>query len=189
LYFPDLIPPGRPGHVEYCEHQVSEEIRVRLAYTPYSTWPEIDPNNWKDEPLSSEFIPYNIIVIPSVKYQVTRDGGVTWEQFWDFDNSDVRYPWCDAFGSLDTNTFWLWRQSWIAVTHNSGDSWLIQNMHEQWNTGGYMRIDSVEFDSQNQGHMVFFTYQNAPTSLLTDDGGRTWHPDPLWVSPYASQNP
>ena len=181
---------GRPGHVEYCEHQVSQEIRVRLAFTPYSTWQEIDPNNWKDAPLAFDFMPHFVIVIPTVKYEVTRDGGVTWEQFWHFDNFRNEYPWCDAFDSLDTSTFWFWIRSWIAVTHDSGESWLIQNGHEEWDTGGNMTIDYVEFDTQNQGRIVFFNWQNAPDpTLLTDDGGRTWHPDPLWIAPYASQNP
>jgi hypothetical protein len=70
-----------PGDTQYCEQVISDMVRVRLAYTEYAGkipgGEQIDPHNWREMPLSSDFMSNMLIVIPYVDYEITRDGGET----------------------------------------------------------------------------------------------------------------
>src|SRR5262249_39296723 len=50
------------GHTEYCEHSVTDSRHIRLVFTPYARpaaedRPQIDPNNWQDEPGAWDMMP------------------------------------------------------------------------------------------------------------------------------------
>lgn len=171
------------GHTEYCEHSINDDKRIRLTFTPYAEPKgandhQIDPNNWRDEPLAHHFLTNDVIVVPQIDYEVTQDGGATWKGFWQYANLDNNYPSCDAFGSLDIDNFWVWAGSSIAVTHDGGDTWLVHNGRLEWNGIDDMNIKMVNFDTPNTGRVVFVI--NAASqykfniTLFTTDGGRTW---------------
>ena len=179
------------GHPEYCEHFVTDNRSVRLAFTPYAKGKKtlhdepVDPNNWKDDPFSHDFMPFHIIEIPLVDYEVTQDGGQSWTRFWRYENQINEWAWCDAWGSLNADNFWVWARSQIAVTHDGGDNWIVQDGRKEWNTGGNMTIEKVIFDTPVSGQIIFVNWPNLPDpTLLSDDGGKTWHPDPNWTAPH-----
>jgi hypothetical protein len=170
------------GHTEYCEHSVNDATRIRLAFTSYAEPAEenghqIDPNNWRNDPLAYDYMNHYSIIIPHVDYEISLDGGNSWNVFWRYSNQPNDYPWCDALGLLDEDNFWVWTGSWIAVTHDGGDNWLIHNGRESWNTIEYMNIMKVNFDTPDTGRIVFYRWRdNLSPTLLTTDGGKTWHP-------------
>jgi hypothetical protein len=179
-YLPSFL--GRSSEMQYCEHQVSGNIRVRLAFTYYSNDPDVDPNTWQNDRMAFDYMAFQTIVIPSIDYEVTRDSGATWQRFWHLENSRNDSPWCHAFSFLDLDNFWLWTRSSIAVTHDGGQTWIVQNGYEEWNTSGNMTIDSVEFTTKTEGQIVFVNWPDVfdPT-LLTLNGGKIWSPDPEWT--------
>jgi hypothetical protein len=180
---------GVVGHPEYCEHFVTEARGIRLGITPIASREpvegrQVDPNNWRGDHFAFDYLAHSIIWIPYVEYEVTQDGGASWERFWRYDNQINEYPWCSAFSSLDSDHFWVWSRNWIAVTHDGGYTWLVHNGNEEWGTRGSHVIDYVEFDTPTRGRIEFLYWTNktGPT-LLTDDGGQTWLVDPGWTPP------
>jgi len=167
---------GEVGYTEYCTHEVSGTIQIRLAYTPYSRDSEIDPNNWQDSLFAHDLMPMGVINIPSIDYEVSQDGGMTWTRFWRFPNSNNYFPECDAFDSLDAETFWVWTRSWFVITHDGGTNWMIQDVQEDWGANG--NIDYVSFENRDTGQIVFIPRSTPDPMLLTTDGGRSWYPDP-----------
>jgi hypothetical protein len=163
------------GHSEYCEHKLNDDRYIRLAFTPYATSKpinghQLNPNDWQDEPLAKDIMPMLEIIIPLVDYEVTQDGGATWSRFWQHENVGNYYPSCGLFDSLNADNFWVWMRSQIAITHDGGETWLIQD--------GYPTIQAVQFDTPQNGQIIFL---QPDQTLLTDDGGKTWHPDPNWI--------
>src|SRR5262249_43065390 len=117
------------GHPEYCNYPITHERAVRLVYIPSSNpvgGHQIDPNNWKHEPLAFDFMAHMVVVIPYFEYEVTQDGGGTWMKFWHHDNLPNRFPDCDNFALLDTDNFWLWTYREMAVTHDGGRNWIVK---------------------------------------------------------------
>ena len=180
------------GHPEYCNYFVTDKRIVRLAYIPYLV-PErigrrIDPNNWRREQMSAYFMELGIIVIPEFNFEMTRDGGSSYTQFWQFENLDSSFPTCDKFGVLDEVNFWVWAGMSLAVTHDAGATWLVQEVNvETWvEYYGDSYITEVEFTTSDRGLLVFQERgksQDFVPALLTDDGGATWYADPNWVNP------
>ncbi|MBZ0288401.1 MAG: hypothetical protein K8I30_12360, partial [Anaerolineae bacterium] len=120
------------GHIEYCEHSVTDSRRIRLVFTPYAKpaaedRQQIDPNNWQDEPGAWDMMPMMEIVIPDIDYEVSFDAGQSWKKFWHYPNQGNEYPWCDSFSSLDADNFWVWARSQIAITHDGGNNWIVQD--------------------------------------------------------------
>lgn len=173
------------GHPEYCEHSVNGTTQIRLAFTPYAK-PEkvnghqIDPNNWRHEPLSHDFLAFHVIVVPYVDYEITQDGGATWKHFWRYRNEINELAWCEAHDSLDENHFWVWTRSHLAITHDGGENWLIQDGGKAWNVGEYPVVRQVTFDTPDRGEIILLY---PDTTLRTTDGGRMWQPDPNWTPP------
>lgn len=165
-----LIIPGTPGHTEYCTAYISGNVRVRIAYTPYSQDPNIDPNNWEHEHFSHDFLPHRVIIIPSFDYAITFDDGLSWNQFWHVENISNYYPQCENFGSFDAQTFWVWVRNSIAITHDGGKTWVVRSFGEVWES-----ISIIEFETANTGRVTFFEENTHVFS--TQDGGETWQPD------------
>jgi hypothetical protein len=175
------------GHPEYCTYTLNDNRKVRLVFTPYAKREQgnghpIDPNNWENEPFSHDFLAFQTIVIPAYDYEITHDGGISWNNFWRYENLSNEYPECDSFGSLDADNFWVWTRSEIAITHDGGATWIFRDGRKDWNLGDSIVIQQVSFDSPENGQITLL--RSKPT-LLTTDGGRTWYPDPNWTAPTA----
>ncbi|MEO8609271.1 MAG: hypothetical protein ABI690_15375 [Chloroflexota bacterium] len=120
------------GHPEYCEHALTDDRHVRLAYTPYAipkpvNGHQLDPNDWEDEDLAKDIMPMSAIIIPLVDYEVTQDAGITWNRFWRYENGGNYYPGCSSFDSLNADNFCVWTHSQFAITHDGGKNWLIHD--------------------------------------------------------------
>lgn len=175
------------GYAEYCEHPITDQTHVRLAFTPYSNSQHIDPNDWQDELLSMDFMSHRVIVIPYFEHEITSDGGQTWENFWTYENWENWYPSCERFDKLDAETFWIWAPFGFAVTHDGGLNWMSHDFrpeHERWRRVE-TRIDSLTFQSTERG---MITQIDGEPDLVTTDGGRTWQPDPSSATPTADLN-
>jgi hypothetical protein len=124
---------------------------------------------------------FNVIVVPYIDYDFSNDAGTTWKQFWRYENEINEYPWCNAFGSLDASNFWMWTRSGIAITHDAGASWIVGDEYKKWVKNQDVVINHIQFDTPNDGQLVFTNRPNQPDpALLTQDGGKTWHIDPNW---------
>jgi hypothetical protein len=148
------------GHPEYCTHQLNTERQIRLAFTPYAkreqvNGHQIDPNNWEHERFAHDFLPHLIIVIPYIDYEITQDSGKSWIGFWRYDNQRNESPYCDAMESLNTDNFWVWTRNEIAITHDGGENWIIQDGSKTWDTEGNLTIQKLIFDTQTEGRIIF----------------------------------
>lgn len=177
---------GIKGHPEYCDHFFTPDTGIRLAITPYA-FPErngghkLDPNNWQKEQLAYDFLSFQVIVVPFVDYEITHDGGTTWNHFWRYYNHINEYPWCSAFDSLDEANFWMWSRTEIAITHDAGASWILGDDYKRWAKNPNPYIDYIKFDTPDSGQLVFLNGANkTDPTLLTQDGGKTWYIDPSW---------
>jgi hypothetical protein len=181
-----LLGGGIQGHPEYCEHSITPQKRVRLGVTPYA-FPQrnggktVDPNNWRNEPFAHDFLAFNTIVVPYVDYEISNDGGKTWDRFWRYENQVNEYAWCNAFDTLDESNFWMWTRNSIAITHDAGASWILGDDYKKWAKNRNVIIDYIKFDTPEIGQLVFVYEATRPDpTLLTQDGGKTWHIDPSW---------
>lgn len=173
------------GHPEHCTHNLNDNRRMRLTYVPYASSEmvnghQIDPNAWENEPLSHDFMAFSTIIIPAFDYEISQDGSKSWNTFWRYENDQNYYPDCYAFGSLDEDNFWFWVRDQLVITHDGGANWIIEDGSQTWNSGENLFIQTVNFDTPQNGHIVF---GEATPNLITDNGGKTWHPDPNWTTP------
>lgn len=178
------------GDTEYCEYPATDQTHMRLAFTPYASSQDIDPNDWRDEPLSMDFMSHRVIVIPYFEYEISIDGGQTWEKFWTYENAENWYPSCEQFGKLDAETFWVWAPYGFAVTQDGGLTWLERDFRperEAWHDGeikiGTLTFQSSETGTISQGYPGI----NGP-NYFTIDGGRSWQVDPSFATPTNELN-
>jgi hypothetical protein len=173
---------GQPKH---CTHNLNDNRRVRLTYTPYARRAQgdghqVDPNNWENEPMAHDYTFFLTIIIPAFDYEISQDGGKSWGTFWHYENQLNTYPDCSAFGSMDADNFWFWLRDQVLITHDGGANWIIEDGSQTWNSSDNLFIQTVNFDTPQNGRIVFW---QAMPNLITDDGGKTWHPDPNWATP------
>lgn len=170
--FGSHIVPGTPGHIEYCTLYISGNVRVQIAYTPYSRDPNLDPNNWEHEPLSHDSLAFYVIIIPSFDYEITFDGGLTWDQFWHVENQLNYFPECKNIDSFDAQTFWVWVRNSLAITHDGGKTWVVRSFGEAWES-----ISIIEFETANIGRVTFSDSGSGIHVFSTQNGGQTWQSD------------
>lgn len=153
---------------ESCQQAVSDQVRVRLRWTPYisSRWSPAVQNRGMDPYVWGYF------KAPWIYYDITHDGGHTWIRFWTYDNETSfasEAPHCDYFGKLNDQIFWLWRQNALASTRDGGQTWRIYNLpNPNWS----IPTTSVRLsftDAQN-GRLERGSWGN----YVTVDGGITW---------------
>lgn len=167
------------GYTEYCEYPVTEEQHVRLSYRPIlypqseGDW-DIDPNDWQHELFAHDFIAFGIISIPYYDFEISQDTEQSWCHFWRYPG---RYPMgipsCEDFAKYDDQTFWMWMGNSLAITHNGGETWNIQNIADRWANKSYSFIRQVTFDSAMDGQIWSYHSDTEP-ALFTHDGGITW---------------
>ena len=166
------------AYSQSCVLTVTNDRKIRLAATVYvkpkgTGELQIDPNTGKVF-LGYGFREHMVILIPEVDYEVTQDGGRSWKVFWQFENIENERHWCKSFDSLDADNFWLWTSSWIAITHDGGETWIVQDGRKEWNINTDNAINQVSFDTPEAGQIIFV---DPDLALITDDGGETWRVD------------
>ena len=176
----------------YCEHAITDDLRVRTAATVYAgkyMGEQIDPNTWESRILLTDLIFNGYIIMPFVDYEITRDGGETWSQFWRYeDGIYTERERCRGFGKLDEANFWIWNSYWLAVTHDGGETWIRRNIGQMEFDVGHAYIGTLEFYSENIGRITY-RRSDMVVNLETRDGGYTWEVEAIHVTPYASPHP
>lgn len=125
--------PGmRAGEPETCEHEVSDQVKMRLIWTTYAGG-DIDPNDWYEEPFAQDFMYYAMIVVPWVDYEISRDNGQTWTRVWSYPSGKylmagqaIEFGLCENFHREDAARFWWWTQHDWLITRDGGTTWEIR---------------------------------------------------------------
>jgi hypothetical protein len=153
-----------------CEIPISETIRIREEYSD-STRPE-------HRGLSG------IPLFRGTSYFISRTSDETWSQFMHLSHW---YGDCENSGIVSGEFFWFWEWGALFVTHDAGESWHIWTVHDLGEDfavfGGRLadsRIESVTFADETSGQMKlsnshFGTPDDPRFTLVTTDGGLTWH--------------
>jgi hypothetical protein len=163
---PEVLPPEAMELNDACEVFITDAIGIRIQVYVYS-------------------------VASSVQhYEVTRDGGATWEQFHTFaPESGIWQPDCSSISSFNDQFIYLIPASYgvdsLFVTHDGGGiwyEWTVSDIEEYPIGFRCNSIEEVSFQDETYGGMqvgcnrydgeTFLRRQNI--NLFTADGGITW---------------
>jgi hypothetical protein len=134
-----------------CNKEISESVTVRIVAYPEIGW----------------------IAGSHQFYSISRDEGRTWHQFMHFRHDDPVPPNCDNIQSSTSNHIWVWTNSLVAVTENTGMDWHTWSKREDCRR---CIIESVMFQDSNAGHIELSPIDDEGEKILlyTEDGGETW---------------
>jgi hypothetical protein len=134
-----------------CNKEISDAVIVRIIAYPEIGW----------------------IAGSHQFYLISRDGGKAWHQFMDFRHDDPIRPNCDNIQSSTSNHIWVWTNSRVAVTQNTGMDWNIWSKREYCN---FCMIETVMFQDSQEGQIELSPIDDAGENifLYTEDGGVTW---------------
>ena len=101
----------------------------------------------------------------------TQDGGQSWKDFMYYGQEDAFNPKCQNVKLLDKENFWVWMGSIVGITHDGGRTWIL------WDSKccNYSPIVDIQFKNTQSGSMVLNSSDNETSTLITKDGGKTWH--------------
>lgn len=77
----------------------------------------------------------------------------------------------------DPNTQWVWIDADLAVTHDNGETWQVNDRNEDlagrpWQEWSF--ISSVQFEDQEAGNLILTDRTRTQYAFYTQDGGVTW---------------
>lgn len=143
-----LIGLGRTGYTSECKQMISPQNGFReIKFT------ENEENN--------RFF-----------LESTTDAGVTWTPLFSYWESSKYLPqYCDNYGTLNADVYWVWGTEEIAVTHDGGRNWQTFAA----DSTGQGHISKVVFSDPMNGDVQFyFDYSLFALEYQTHDGGQTW---------------
>ncbi len=141
-----------------CQKRISETTAIRIVVYPGGR----------------EFLPGGYFF-----FSASHNAGETWKQFMVIYYDEPINPLCENIHSLSSNQIWVWMGWQAAISKDSGKTWYIWTLKENWpdwKYGDYGQIEDISFKDNMNGRMKLehILELDQTTFLITENGGITW---------------
>lgn len=112
----------------------------------------------------------------------SRDEGANWTTVFVRGYENPRMLDCSRMGSSpnDSATQWVWIDTDVAITHDDGQTWHVNERNQVWLGRvweDWVYIETVRFESRLNGQIVVVSDDTTRYTFSTHDGGITWGED------------